>query len=58
MSHPYPPAVPPPSNQGRADEPGIRDVDGEEALDPDVDDRLIDSAEADRLAAEEPRDDD
>lgn len=58
MSHPYPPAAPPPRNEGRGEEPGIRDVDGEEVLDTDVDDRLIDSAEADRLAAEEPRDDD
>lgn len=34
------------------DEPGIMDQDGERVLDPDIDDGLVDSASADRLAAE------
>ena len=33
-----------------ADDPVTKEVDGEQTLDPDADDDLIDSADADRLA--------
>lgn len=47
-------AFPPPAplDDDQADEPVV-DVDGDEQLDDDANDDLIDSAEADRLAAEE-----
>ena len=51
MSNPFP-AVPPLPHGDDPDAVPTRDVDGERVLDPDVDDALIDSAEADRVAAE------
>ncbi|WAA64688.1 hypothetical protein [Microbacterium oxydans] len=52
MSNPIIPPVPPiPHDDDPAGVP-TQDVDGERVLDPDVDDALIDSAEADRVAAE------
>ncbi|QNA92832.1 MULTISPECIES: hypothetical protein [unclassified Microbacterium] len=50
MSNPLIPPVPPVSTGGN-DEVPTREVDGERVLDQDVDDALIDSAEADRVAA-------
>ncbi|WP_217184233.1 hypothetical protein [Streptomyces sp. AC495_CC817] len=50
MSTPIPPVPPFPDD----DPDGVptRDVDGEPTLDPDADPNAVDSAEADRLAAE------
>ncbi|MFK3678896.1 hypothetical protein ACI2IP_14285 [Microbacterium sp. NPDC090218] len=57
MSNPIIPPVPPiPHDDDPAGVP-TKDVDGELVLDPDVDDALIDSAEADRVAAETDDDD-
>lgn len=39
-----------PEGEARADR-GEMEVDGESRLDPDIDDALVDSAEADRLAS-------
>jgi hypothetical protein len=51
MSNPIIPPVPPiPHDDDPAGAP-TRDVEGEDALDPDIDDALVDSAEADRIAA-------
>ena len=51
MSNPIIPPVPPvPHDEDPAGVP-TREVDGEHVLDPDVDDALVDSAEADRVAA-------
>ncbi|MGO4487434.1 hypothetical protein [Microbacterium oxydans] len=52
MSNPIIPPVPPirPDDDAAVGVP-TRDVDGERVLDPDVDDALVDSAEADRVAA-------
>ncbi len=52
MSNPIIPPVPPirPDDDDAAGVP-TRDVDGERVLDADVDDALVDSAEADRIAA-------
>ncbi|MFJ6531115.1 hypothetical protein [Microbacterium sp. NPDC091662] len=58
MSNPIIPPVPPIPHD---DDPGAvptREVDGERVLDPDVDDALIDSAEADRVAAGAEEDED
>lgn len=59
MSNPFPPLVPLPDDDEprRDDEVPTREVDGRETLDPDIDDALIDSAEADRIAATEDDDD-
>ncbi|PRA79994.1 hypothetical protein [Microbacterium sp. MYb66] len=51
MSTPFPPVPPLPADDD-ADAVPTRDVDGERVLDPDIDDDAVDSAEADRLAAE------
>jgi hypothetical protein len=51
MSNPIIPPVPPVPHDADADDVPTRDVDGERVLDPDVDDDLVDSAEADRVAA-------
>ena len=51
----FPPPVPL-GDDDPADEV-TREVDGDEVLDEDVDDDLVDSAEADRLAAETPAED-
>ena len=56
MSNPIIPPVPPILHDDEADIP-TKDVDGERVLDPDADDALIDSAEADRIAAEADEDD-
>ncbi|MGS0560128.1 hypothetical protein [Microbacterium aurugineum] len=51
MSNPIIPPIPPiPQDEDREGAP-TQEVDGERVLDPDVDDALIDSAEADRVAA-------
>lgn len=50
MSNPIIPPVPPILHDDEADVP-TKDVDGERVLDADADDALIDSAEADRIAA-------
>lgn len=52
MSNPLVPPLPVPDRDDAAAEPdaSMIDDDGEQTLDPDVDDDLIDSAEADRLA--------
>lgn len=57
MSTPIPPLVPLPDD---GDPTGVpeREVDGESVLDTDVDADQIDGAEADRLAAERPAEDD
>jgi len=50
----YPPVVPLPGDDddvaGREDQ-ATRETDGDEVLDPDASDDLIDSADADRIAA-------
>ncbi|WP_102192620.1 hypothetical protein [Microbacterium aurantiacum] len=63
MSNPIPPIVPLPDGDPVDDEPFDEDLvtmeqDGETTLDPDIDDGLIDSATADRLAAGDAEDDD
>lgn len=50
MSNPFPLVPPLPDGEEPEGVP-TRDADGERVLDPDVDDALVDSAEADRLAA-------
>ena len=57
MSTPIPPLVPLPDD---GDLEGVphREVDGEAVLDTDVDADQVDGADADRLAAERPTDDD
>lgn len=57
MSNPTPPLIPLPDD---GDERGVpeQEVDGDTVLDADADADQVDGAEADRLAAEEPRDDD
>ena len=58
MSNPIIPPVPPiPHDDEPAGVP-TREVDGEPVLDTDVDDGLVDSAEADRVAAGADEDDD
>ncbi|WP_191621829.1 hypothetical protein [Microbacterium caowuchunii] len=47
-----------PLGDGDATEDAVREVDGDEVLDQDIDDNQVDSAEADRLAAEAPTDQD
>lgn len=56
MSNPIIPPLPPILHDDEADVP-TKDVDGERVLDPDADDALVDSAEADRIAAEADEDD-
>lgn len=54
VAAPLPPEPVPPEHDSPAfdpDEIATRDVDGERVLDPDANDDLIDSAEADRIAA-------
>ncbi|WP_426185299.1 hypothetical protein [Microbacterium sp. TWP3-1-2b2] len=53
MSNPNIVPVPPPDDD---DELATMDVDGDAVLDPDIDESLIDSATADRLASEEESD--
>ncbi len=56
MSSPIPPLPPVDGDDGATDAQGqdiTVDVDGDTVLDPDANDELIDSAEADRVAAEE-----
>ncbi|MEV7692282.1 hypothetical protein AB0N73_03015 [Microbacterium sp. NPDC089189] len=48
----FPPPVPLPAD-GEPAVDATREVDGEEVLDEDLNDDLVDSAEADRLAADE-----
>ncbi|AZH78796.1 MULTISPECIES: hypothetical protein [Microbacterium] len=55
MSNPTPPLVPLPDDD-HGDVP-TREVDGDETLDTDIDDALVDSAEADRAASTEDADD-
>ncbi|WP_091234355.1 hypothetical protein [Microbacterium sp. 3J1] len=57
MSNPTPPILPLPDGGDDQDIPQ-QEVDGGTVLDTDADADQIDGAEADRLAAEEPRDDD
>ena len=45
-----------PLGDGDATEDAVREVDGDEVLDQDIDDNQVDSADADRLAAEAPAD--
>jgi len=53
MSNPAVPFPPPlPRKDDGAQEVPTTEVDGETTLDPDANDELIDSAEADRIAAE------
>jgi hypothetical protein len=53
MTNPTPPILPfPGDDSGTDDDVATREVDGEETLDPDADADAVDSAEADRLAAE------
>ncbi|WP_292720349.1 hypothetical protein [Microbacterium sp. 13-71-7] len=47
-----PPLVPADPNEENPEEPLMEDAEGHEKLDPDADQDRIDSAEADRLAAE------
>lgn len=51
MSNPLIPPLPLPDDDRLASE-GITEQDGERVLDPDIDDGLVDSASADRIAAE------
>ncbi|MGW9158335.1 MULTISPECIES: hypothetical protein [unclassified Microbacterium] len=51
MSNPIIPPVPPVPHDDDAAGVPTRDLDGEQVLDPDADDALVDSAEADRIAA-------
>jgi len=51
MSNPNIAPVPLPDDD--RDEQATMDVDGDAVLDPDIDEHLIDSASADRLASEE-----
>jgi hypothetical protein len=57
MSNPQFPPLPLPDDD-RADDLATTDDDGETRLDPDADDELIDSADADRIAATGDDDDD
>lgn len=57
MSNPIPPVVPFPDD-GEPDGVPTKVVDGEHVPDTDIDDALVDSAEADRVAAEADVDDD
>lgn len=52
MSNPLIPPVPPLGDDDETLEAPTREVDGERELDPDADPDRIDSADADRLAAE------
>lgn len=52
---PTPPLVSSPDDEPRPDAP-LREVDGEQTLDPDADPERIDSAAADRLDAQHPKD--
>ncbi|MDT0157429.1 hypothetical protein Q9R19_07325 [Microbacterium sp. ARD32] len=56
MSNPTPAYLPEDPDFDDQPDPATREVDGEEVLDPDADPDLIDSAEADRLAAEDDAD--
>ncbi|WP_067200328.1 hypothetical protein [Microbacterium sp. XT11] len=59
MTNPTPPVLPfPDDDDSTDDDVATREVDGEETLDPDADPDAVDSAEADRLAAEGGDDDD
>lgn len=51
MSNPIPPIVPLPEDDDSTEEVPMQEVDGREVLDPDIDETLIDSAAADRLAS-------
>ncbi len=56
MSNPVPPVPPVNPDDASYEGPDIEtEVDGEPILDPDVNDDLVDSADADRRAAEDPR---
>lgn len=50
MSNPIIPPIPPVPHGDDEDVP-TREVDGEQRLDEDIDDSLVDSAEADRVAS-------
>ncbi len=52
MSNPTPNFIPDDPDFEREDDLATREIDGETELDPDADPDLIDSADADRLAAE------
>jgi hypothetical protein len=53
MSNFVPPAVPPhDSDAFHGEDAPTKDVDGDTVLDPDANDDLVDSAEADRIAAD------
>lgn len=52
-----PPIYPAGAFDGNDDEAATREVDGDEVLDTDANDDLIDSADADRLATVDPDDD-
>lgn len=54
MSNPNIVPIPLPDDERK--DPATMDVDGETVLDPDANDALVDSAEADRVASEEPAD--
>jgi hypothetical protein len=51
MSNPIPPVVPFPDDDNPEGVP-TKDVDGEQVVDTEIDDALVDSAEADRVAAD------
>jgi len=51
-NNPTPGFVPGPDDDARPEDP-VKEVDGETVLDPDADPDQIDSADADRIAAEQ-----
>ena len=57
MSNPIPPVVPLPDD-GTPDGVQTKEVDGEQVPDTDIDDALVDSAEADRVASGADEEDD
>lgn len=52
MSNPIPPLVPLPDDGDANDSVPRQDIDGEPVIDPDADPDQVDSADADRIAAE------
>lgn len=53
MNSAIPPAIPPLGDDGIEDDAPTTNVDGDDLLDPDANDDLTESAEADRVASEE-----
>lgn len=56
MSNPIIPPVPPIVGDDDREAVPTRDADGERVLDTDIDDSLVDSADADRVAADDDAD--